>query len=361
MNRVASSWRRAGYRRVLGLLLTSLIGVALVTVGTSGVALAKAPRAPKAPKPTITGFVSDPASLPYTGGQVTFTADVTNATSCTFDVPLQYSDTVPCSDGGTQAVFTIPENERRMPAKYSLELIATGSGGSKKAKTKLVVAKNPDLCAHPGPGADLQGCNLSDRVYEGVNWNGANLTDADLEGTNFTDANLEGANLTGANLTDTNLTGSNVQGTVLTDSNLTGTDFHPEYYGLISSGGIVGTPSFLPEYVEIIDGYLVSSSANLENAELAGAELANLDLNATHFNEADLEGADLTDAGGGFEVFIDANLTNANLTGVDLTGSTLQGATLTGATLTGITWNDTTCPDGTNSNNDGGTCASNLG
>lgn len=149
MNRVASSWRRAGYRRVLGLLLTSLIGVTLVTVGTSGVALAKAPRAPKAPKPTITGFVSDPASLPYTGGQVTLTADVTNATSCTFDVPLQYSDTVPCSDGGTQAVFTIPENERRMPAKYSLELIATGSGGSKKAKTKLVVAKNPDLSRIP--------------------------------------------------------------------------------------------------------------------------------------------------------------------------------------------------------------------
>lgn len=37
------------------------------------------------------------------------------------------------------------------------------------------------------------------------------------------------------------------------------------------------------------------------------------------------------------------------------------GANLDGATLVGVTWNDTTCPDGTNSDNDGGTCVNNLG
>jgi len=44
-------------------------------------------------------------------------------------------------------------------------------------------------------------------------------------------------------------------------------------------------------------------------------------------------------------------LAGANLTGADLTGAKLQGATLTGAV-----WSNTTCPDGTNSNDDGGTC-----
>jgi hypothetical protein len=28
--------------------------------------------------------------------------------------------------------------------------------------------------------------------------------------------------------------------------------------------------------------------------------------------------------------------------------------------VTGVTWSNTTCPDGTNSNNDGGTCTGHL-
>ena len=36
------------------------------------------------------------------------------------------------------------------------------------------------------------------------------------------------------------------------------------------------------------------------------------------------------------------------------------GANLTGADLTGVHWYDTTCPDGTNSDNNGNTCVSNL-
>ena len=43
----------------------------------------------------------------------------------------------------------------------------------------------------------------------------------------------------------------------------------------------------------------------------------------------------------------------------DLTGADLTGANLHRADLTGVIWSNTTCPDGTNSNNDGGTCAKN--
>jgi phospholipase C len=65
-----------------------------------------------------------------------------------------------------------------------------------------------------------------------------------------------------------------------------------------------------------------------------------------------------------------ANLTGADLSGVQLQGSDfahtnltnadLRGARTNGASFTGATWSNTTCPDGTNSNNDGGTCLGHL-
>jgi uncharacterized protein YjbI with pentapeptide repeats len=60
------------------------------------------------------------------------------------------------------------------------------------------------------------------------------------------------------------------------------------------------------------------------------------------------------------------SLVNANLTNVDLRYANLDSATLTGAIgmagddLAGVIWDDTICPDGTNSNADGNTCAGHL-
>ncbi len=48
------------------------------------------------------------------------------------------------------------------------------------------------------------------------------------------------------------------------------------------------------------------------------------------------------------------------LAGANLTGAFLTGADLTFAHLDGAIWSNTTCPDGTNSDDDGGTCANNL-
>ena len=45
---------------------------------------------------------------------------------------------------------------------------------------------------------------------------------------------------------------------------------------------------------------------------------------------------------------------------MDLTGAYLLSANLTGADLTGVNWLGTTCPDGTNSNDNEGTCENNL-
>ena len=77
-------------------------------------------------------------------------------------------------------------------------------------------------------------------------------------------------------------------------------------------------------------GFLIGPGAKLVNANLASYPLT---------------GADLAGA----------NLTNANLA-----HATLYAANLNNATLTGVLWQGTTCPDGTNSDNDGLTCVNNL-
>jgi uncharacterized protein YjbI with pentapeptide repeats len=71
---------------------------------------------------------------------------------------------------------------------------------------------------------------------------------------------------------------------------------------------------------------------------------------------ARLKGANLSDANLSL-----INLSNADLAGVNFTNTELNGPNLTGANLTAVSWVNTTCPDQTNSNNDGGTCVNNLG
>jgi hypothetical protein len=76
-------------------------------------------------------------------------------------------------------------------------------------------------------------------------------------------------------------------------------------------------------------------------AHLAGCNLSGLNLAG-----ADLAGADL----------VGANFNKANLVGADLAGATVTATT----NFNKVTWSDTTCPDGTNSNADGGTCIGHL-
>jgi uncharacterized protein YjbI with pentapeptide repeats len=56
----------------------------------------------------------------------------------------------------------------------------------------------------------------------------------------------------------------------------------------------------------------------------------------------------------------DADLQGVNLNGADLSGANLMGASLEGANTNKVVWSNTTCPDGTNSNTDGGTCQGHL-
>jgi len=87
-------------------------------------------------------------------------------------------------------------------------------------------------------------------------------------------------------------------------------------------------------------------TASLPGAQMYGANLARADLQHANLSHADLATADLHGA----------NLLLANLTGADL-----REANLTGAILFAVTWSNTLCPDGTNTDsNGGGSCVGHL-
>jgi outer membrane protein assembly factor BamB len=115
-----------------------------------------------------------------------------------------------------------------------------------------------------------------------------------------------------------------------------------------------------------LSGYPSSKGVlNLKNANLAGCYLPGAQLagaNATNANAKDaylatanLSGANLSQAR-----LARAVLDNANLSGAKLSMADLNGASLAGANLTGATFSQTTCPDGSNSNANGGTCLGHL-
>ncbi len=92
---------------------------------------------------------------------------------------------------------------------------------------------------------------------------------------------------------------------------------------------------------------------DLTNCDLSGANLSHTKLGGANLSFANLGGANLSGAflGG-------ANLSGANLKIADLTGANLKSAN-----LNRVLWFNTTCPDGTNSDDldgDGFTCLSNL-
>jgi uncharacterized protein YjbI with pentapeptide repeats len=90
---------------------------------------------------------------------------------------------------------------------------------------------------------------------------------------------------------------------------------------------------------------------------LGGASLHNANLIGAYLFQADLANADLSKADLSNVNLIGANLINANFAQANFTGANLGGATWGESTLTpGTIWSNTTCPDLSNSDADGGTC-----
>jgi phospholipase C len=97
------------------------------------------------------------------------------------------------------------------------------------------------------------------------------------------------------------------------------------------------------------------SNSNLEGAFLPGANLSNANLHHISGAGIDLAGANLTGAS-----LDEADLSGGTLHGANLSGADLSNADLTGVNVSGVKWSSTTCPDHSNSNADGGSCAGHL-
>jgi uncharacterized protein YjbI with pentapeptide repeats len=207
------------------------------------------------------------------------------------------------------------------------------------------------------PGADLRRCDLRPLQLATLDLNGADMRRATLAGmtlgggadgprTNFRDVRLDRADLRGVPFGDLDLTGASLtradlrrtgwEDTTAMNADLSRADLRG---ASLSFGGIAG--------------------ANFQRADLRGARLrstygayAGLQ---TDFRRADLSGADISNASLAAARFERADLTRADLTDTDLTG-----ARFARATLTEVTWSNTTCPDGTNSDANGGTCLGHL-
>lgn len=109
------------------------------------------------------------------------------------------------------------------------------------------------------------------------------------------------------------------------------------------------------------------TSSSLRNAQI-GDRIGVFTAGAS-FRFADLEGAAFFGGNHGVEAnstdFTGARLVNVTFDGGSFIGSNFTDADLTGATffndsLGEVTWSNTTCPDGTNSDDHGGSCEGHL-
>jgi uncharacterized protein YjbI with pentapeptide repeats/DNA-binding CsgD family transcriptional regulator len=111
-------------------------------------------------------------------------------------------------------------------------------------------------------------------------------------------------------------------------------------------------------------GHPELNSIDFRGCRLDGAALDGLPMNSSSFEGVSARGASLRSSMAS-SVFRSADLAGADLSnaviqGSDFTGANLLGADLTDAISRGATWKNTTCPDGTNSDANGGTCIGTL-
>lgn len=231
----------------------------------------------------------------------------------------------------------------------------------------LLVGKNAQLEWSWLTGADLSSSKLSGAVsFAEANLKRVNLSGLPLSGNiDFSSAELEGADLTGLDLTEANLYQVKAM-------NLKGCP------ALLPSGWICGN-------FNLIGPTAVLSGANLSGVDMSGVILAEgtswstaNGVNAVNLQECPLVSTlgfewhciENNLVGPGASLYL-ANLQNANLSRYDLRGifwgqADISGADLTGANLeggywisvdkNGVTWSNTICPDGTNSDDNGGSC-----
>jgi uncharacterized protein YjbI with pentapeptide repeats len=145
-----------------------------------------------------------------------------------------------------------------------------------------------------------------------------------------------------------------------TDDDLLAQLLHAQQSLTSLEGNLTNAMNNLTQSLNDITSPRNMSGANLRSDNLDGADLRYADLRDSDLRYVQLRGANLS-----FAVLWDADMESARLDGADLSGADLSGADLSFANLNGadlrhVVWFNTTCPDRTNSDDNGNSCANNL-
>jgi uncharacterized protein YjbI with pentapeptide repeats len=191
------------------------------------------------------------------------------------------------------------------------------------------------------PFADLRNCDLSGRNMEGVDLSNANLTGANLDDASLFTSNLVAAIFDNASLRNTNLEDGFAPGGSFINADFSGAYL---YFAFFRGGNLSGA-NFSNNWLSSVD----FESAILHNTLFTGSNLSGVDM-----RNSDLQGADLS-----FTTLYYVSLNNADLRDANFLGAKRK----VGTHLTGATWGNTTCADGSNSDDNDGdnfTCESNF-
>jgi uncharacterized protein YjbI with pentapeptide repeats len=210
--------------------------------------------------------------------------------------------------------------------------------------------------------ASLNGASLSRAILAGVSSGSISGTPANLpsswhlvngyllgQGADLTGAGLDAQNLSNYNLTDANFTGADLTGAdlsnaVLVAANFTDTWAYDADFTRANLDGATMTRT-LANYASFANA--IMTSASVENATLDNANLTYL-----NGRDASFKGSSLQDVNLKYSSLYSADLTNANLR---------NAANASTANLNAITWNNTTCVDGTNSDqHNGASCLNGM-
>ncbi|CAB1059476.1 hypothetical protein D1BOALGB6SA_4238 [Olavius sp. associated proteobacterium Delta 1] len=191
------------------------------------------------------------------------------------------------------------------------------------------------------PFADLTNCDLSGMEMEGVDLSNANLSGANLDDANLFTSILRGATFDDASLRNTIMEDADAREASFVNADMRGVDL---YFALVRDANLSGA-NFSDTWMNHID----FERSILQNANFTGSDIRSVD-----FQDTDLRGADLTFTRLYSSPMWNADLRNANLLGAELASDNM---------LTAVIWGNTTCSDGSNSDDDDGdnfTCESNF-
>ena len=281
--------------RALRISIPVLVGVTMLALAVASPVAARTPRLKKPGAPTALTAVPI-----HQGAELSWMAPTSDGGSPITGYIASVGTQTCQSAGATQCSVAGLQDGH----KYYARVRAINAVGPGKTSTRVLVIPSIN-CTIFQPDSYLQGCD-------------------------FANADLSGANLTGSNLSNANLTGANLSDATLTDANLTGTQLSGANLVLVTSGGIIGTPSSIPTHYLLFNGYLIGSGAILTNANLT-----NLNMPSAGLVDANFTGADLTDANLEGTSLYNSNLNNTNLTGANLSNASLDIVSMTASNLTG--------------------------